>query len=112
MKICVTSENFESAIAALRTKSFFTSDITYRFLYDGLPTKYKKYLLENNLDKTKIIIYLSHDKKNKDIVKKYKHQIVFLKTEKHDIKITLNEIFMGKKDHSQLLVDLSYFENR
>lgn len=112
MKICVISENFEESITALKSKSFFNENVIYRFLYDKLLPKYKKYLLENNLDKNRIVIYLTSNKKNRDIVKKYKHQVIFLKSEEHDIFKTLNDIFRGQKDIKQLLIDLSYFENR
>lgn len=112
MKICVTSENFEDSITALKSKNFFNENIIYRFLYDKLKPSYKKYLLEHDLDKNRIVIYLTPDKKNKDIVKKYKHQIVFLKSEEHDIFKVLNDIFRGQKDPKQLLIDLSYFQNR
>ena len=112
MKICVNNENFISAITSLKTKSFFSEGITYRFLYDGLLPKYKKYMLENDLPKDKITIYLTEDKKNIAIIKKYKHQIKLFKKEKHDIATALNNIFRGKIDHKQLLLDLSYFENR
>ena len=112
MKICVTSENFESAITSIRTKSFSDETIIYRFLYDDLKPKYKTYLLKNDLDKNRIVIYLTPDKKNKEIMKKYKHQVVFLKTEERDIYKTLNDIFRGKIDPKQLLIDLSHFENR
>jgi len=112
MKICVTSENFEDSITALKSKSFFNENIIYRFLYDKLLPKYKRYLLEHDLDKNRITIYLPPDKKNRDIVKKYKHQVVFLKSEEHDIFKTLNDIFHSRKKPEQLLIDLSYFENR
>jgi len=112
MKICVINENFEEAITALKSKSFFNENIIYRFLYDKLKPSYKKYLLEHDLDKNRIIIYLTPDKKNREIVKKYKHQIVFLKSETLDIRKTLNDIFRGKMDHKQLLIDLSKFQNR
>jgi hypothetical protein len=112
MKICVINDNFEDSIAALNSKSFFNEDIIYRFLYDGLKPKYKKYLLENDLPKNRIFIYITYDKKNELIIKKYKHQIKFLKSEKHDIFETFNNIFRGIKTPAQLLIELSYFENR
>lgn len=112
MKICVINDNFEDSITALKSKSFFNENIIYRFLYDKLKPSYKKYLLEHDLDKNRIVIYLTPDKKNQDIVKKYKHQVVFLKSEEHDIFKVLNDIFRGQKDPKQLLIDLSYFQNR
>jgi hypothetical protein len=112
MKICVTSENFEDSITALKSKRFFNENIIYRFLYDKLNPKYKKYLLENDLDKNRIVIYLTSDKKNREIVKKYKHQVIFLKSEEHDIFKTLNDIFHSRKTPEQLLIDLSHFKNR
>ena len=110
MKICVTNENFENSITALKTKSFFSEGIIYRFLWDNLRAPYKKYMIENDLPKDKILIYLSKDQKNKEIIKKYKHQITFLKTEKEDIAATLNAIFRGKTDPKQLIVELSKFK--
>ncbi len=112
MKICVINENFEESIAALKSKNFVNENIIYRFLFDKLKPTYKKYLLENNLDKNRIVIYLTPDKKNREIIKKYKHQIIFLKSEEHDIFKVLNDIFRGQKEPKQLLIDLSYFENR
>jgi len=112
MKICVDNDNFESSVTALRTKSFFNEDIIYRFLYDKLKPKYKTYLLENDLDKNRILIYLTKDKKNKDIIKKYKHQIIIFESKKLDIRQTLNDIFRGKLEHKKLIVELSKFENR
>ena len=112
MKICVDNDNFESAITSLKTKSFFNENITYRFLYDGLRKKYKTYLLENDLDKNRILIYLTKDKKNKEIIKKYKHQIIIFESKKLDIRQTLNEIFRGKLEHKILITNLSKFDNR
>lgn len=112
MKICVDNDNFESSIASLKSKSFFNEDIIYQFLYDKLKPKYKTYLLENDLDKNRLLIYLTPDKNTKEILKKYKHQIKILKSEKYDIFKTLNDIFRGKMKPEQLLIDLSNFENR
>ena len=112
MKICVDSDNFINSITSLQTKSFFNMDITYRFLYENLEPKYKKYLLNNDLDKSRIKIYLNNDKKNKDIIKKYKHQIVFLQFETRKIETALGSIFRGTLDHKQCLIDLSCFTNR
>jgi hypothetical protein len=112
MNICVTNENFVDSITSIQSKSFFDADSIYRFLYDGLEPKYKKYLIENNLDKTKIFIYVTDPKKNKEIIKKYKHQIKFLKYEKHEIHVALDNIFKGKLDHKQCLIELNHFENR
>lgn len=112
MKICVINDNFEDSITALKSKSFFNENTVYRFLFDRLKPSYKKYLLEHDLDKNRIVIYLTPEKKNLDIVKKYKHQIVFLKLENLDIRKTLNDIFRGKLDQKQLLIDLSKFQNR
>lgn len=112
MKVCVDNENFEKSIAAIKSKSFFGENIIYRFLYDDLRPKYKKYLLENDLDKNKIIIYLTPDKQNKALVAKYKHQVKFLKSEKLDIYKTLNDIFRGQADKTKLMSDLSRFEAR
>jgi len=115
MRICVDSDNFINSITSLKTKSFFNVDITYRFLYDKLEPKFKKYLLENDLDKSRIIIYLTDDKNNKvikAIVKKYRHQIKFLESETHEIGAAINNIFRGKLDRKQCLIELSHFENR
>lgn len=112
MRICVDNDNFLDSITALKTKSFFNEGITYRFLYDKLKPKYKTYLLENDLDKARILIYLTPDKKTKEIQKKYKHQIIILNSEKLDIRETLNKIFRGQLTHEQLIIELSNFGNR
>ncbi len=112
MKICVINENFEDSITALKSKSFLNENIIYRFLYDKLAPKYKKYLLESDLDKNRIVIYLTPNNKTKDIIKKYHHQIIFLKSENYSIQKTLNNIFRGKTNQEQLLIDISYFENK
>lgn len=112
MKICVDNDNFESAITSLKTKSFFNEGITYRFLYDKLRPAYKKYLLENELDKNRIILYLTPDKTTKELQKRYKHQIKILNSEKLDIRESLNKVFQGKLTHEQLIIELSEFKNR
>lgn len=112
MKICVNNDNFISAVTSLKTKSFFSEDVTYRFLYDGLKSKYKNYMLENELSKDKITIYLTKDKKHAEIIKKYKHQIHFLKSDNLKIADVLNSIFRGSKSHKELISELSSFEAR
>lgn len=113
MKICVDNDNFLDSITALKTKSFFNENIIYRFLFDKLRPAYKKYLLENELPKDRILIYLTPDpKRTKEIQKKYKHQIIILKSEKLDIRESLNKVFRGQATHEQLIIELSKFQNR
>lgn len=88
--------------------STFTPDIKYIIYYDLLNSKNKKYLSDNNIDKSRITIITADRKK---VPAKYKHQIQTEASDKKYIDSTLKKIFAKGGDNTEILKELNEFSN-
>lgn len=113
MKVFVNNQNFIESVKALKSCGF-DNDIEYIFYYDNLNKDYRKYLLGNDLPRSKISFQVTknkNDKEIKELYKKYKHQINFI-GEELTVDVVLDKIFAGNEDKTKLLDELSDFDNK